>query len=137
MTSMASPSAGMARSLLTSFVQEDAGPTNAAGVPAAAAPSQPVASGGPILLQYASYLGMDAVADSDLLWIAQQALTAELPPGWTEHADAGSGDSYCARAHSHRLLRRAAGSPFQVAALLLPRCCGYLVCTCRPQRRHG
>jgi hypothetical protein len=38
---------------------------------------------------------MDVVRDADLLWIAQQAVTAELPPGWEEHADPMSGDSYC------------------------------------------
>jgi hypothetical protein len=86
------------RKLIESFVEEDAvvGTTSKA---APAAPNEPAAahgSGGPILLQYANYLGMDVVADSDLLWIAQQALTAELPPGWTEHADPMSGDNYCA-----------------------------------------
>ena len=52
------------------------------------------ASGKPVILQYAAYLGMDIAADTDLLWIAQQALVAELPPGWTEHADPMSGDAY-------------------------------------------
>lgn len=51
-------------------------------------------NGQPLILQYAGYLGMDPIADSDLLWIAQQAMTAELPAGWTEHADPMSGDSY-------------------------------------------
>ena len=48
----------------------------------------------PVILQYAAYLGMDTALDTDLLWIAQQALTAELPAGWTEHADPMSGDAY-------------------------------------------
>ena len=52
------------------------------------------AAGKPVILQYAAYLGMDIAADTDLLWIAQQALVAELPPGWTEHADPMSGDAY-------------------------------------------
>ena len=86
------------RKLIESFVAEDSKATNLAGSPVGPAAAAPAAegSGGPILLQYANYLGMDVVADSDLLWIAQQALTAELPPGWTEHADPMSGDNYCA-----------------------------------------
>eukprot|EP01052_Picozoa_sp_SAG31_P052296 SAG31_NODE_12846_length_909_cov_1.313653_1_plen_179_part_01 len=51
-------------------------------------------NGQPLILQYAGYLGMDPVADSDLLWIAQQAMTADLPAGWTEHSDPMSGDAY-------------------------------------------
>ena len=33
------------------------------------------------------YLGMDPVADRDLLWIAQAALNAQLPSEWTEHEE--------------------------------------------------
>lgn len=78
--------------MATNLAQQSSPAT--AGAPAAAPAAN--GSGGPILLQYANYLGMDVVADSDLLWIAQQALTAELPPGWTEHADPTTGDNYCA-----------------------------------------
>ena len=94
--SKGTPDASFSRKLIESFVAEDSVATNLAGTAAepAAAPAASGA-GGPILLQYANYLGMDVVADSDLLWIAQQALTAELPPGWTEHADPMSGDNYC------------------------------------------
>jgi len=114
------PAASFSRKLIESFVEEDrAAPTKMAGDAAPAAQPGVGAgaavgagadgAGGPILLQYAAYLGMDVVADSDLLWIAQQALTAELPPGWSEHADPMSGDPYCtsapaaaaARAGSH------------------------------------
>eukprot|EP00741_Cyanophora_paradoxa_P006144 tig00000944_g5957.t1 len=37
--------------------------------------------------EYALYLGMDPVYDSDLLWIAERALVAPLPESWTEHSD--------------------------------------------------
>merc|ERR1711924_242357 len=36
---------------------------------------------------YARYLGIDPVADHDLLWIAVEALEAPLPSDWTEHFD--------------------------------------------------
>ena len=85
---------------ISSFVKEDAADAfavegafavgGAGGGGAAAMDS----SGKPVILQYAAYLGMDIAADTDLLWIAQQALVAELPPGWTEHADPMSGDAY-------------------------------------------
>ena len=32
--------------------------------------------------QYAQLLGMDLVADKELLWIARDGLKAPLPPGW-------------------------------------------------------
>lgn len=115
------------RKLIESFVEEDA----VVGTTSKAAPAAPNAtaahgSGGPILLQYANYLGMDVVADSDLLWIAQQALTAELPPGWTEHADPMSGDNYCATpASKSRALAVAASASPQLTVL-----------TVRSQRDH-
>ena len=37
------------------------------------------------IVEYAVYLGMDPTADVDLLYIAEWALTAPLPDGWTEH----------------------------------------------------
>ena len=37
--------------------------------------------------EYAQYLGMDPVGDAHLLWIAEMALTAPLPVGWSEHQD--------------------------------------------------
>ena len=44
---------------------------------------------------YAQYsLGMDPVADVDLLWIAEQALKAPLPPNWEEHVDPESGNRF-------------------------------------------
>mmetsp|Transcript_24247 Transcript_24247/g.68087 ORF Transcript_24247/g.68087 Transcript_24247/m.68087 type:complete len:500 (-) Transcript_24247:39-1538(-) len=42
---------------------------------------------GPELIAYARYLGIDPVADHDLLWIAYEALEAPLPSDWTEHFD--------------------------------------------------
>lgn len=42
---------------------------------------------GPELIAYARYLGIDPVADHDLLWIAVEALEAPLPCEWTEHFD--------------------------------------------------
>jgi hypothetical protein len=42
---------------------------------------------GPELIAYARYLGIDPVADHDLLWVAYEALEAPLPSDWTEHFD--------------------------------------------------
>lgn len=42
---------------------------------------------GPELIAYARYLGIDPVADHDLLWLAVEALEAPLPADWTEHFD--------------------------------------------------
>ncbi|KAF4678343.1 hypothetical protein FOL47_000072 [Perkinsus chesapeaki] len=42
---------------------------------------------GPELVAYAKYLGVDPVADGDLLWLAEEAITAPLPGEWTEHFD--------------------------------------------------
>ena len=39
------------------------------------------------VLEYAVYLGMDPKADADLLWIAEEALTAGEPEGWEEQMD--------------------------------------------------
>jgi hypothetical protein len=39
----------------------------------------------PETLQMARYLGMDPMADVDVLWIAAEALAAPLPAGWEEH----------------------------------------------------
>ena len=83
--------------LLSSFVEQDQELERRAslGVAPARQETQPgAADGTPVILQYAAYLGMDAAADTDLLWIAQQALSAELPAGWTEHKDPMSGEPY-------------------------------------------
>eukprot|EP00928_Gymnodinium_smaydae_P089642 TRINITY_DN7356_c0_g2_i1.p1 TRINITY_DN7356_c0_g2~~TRINITY_DN7356_c0_g2_i1.p1 ORF type:complete len:510 (+),score=126.03 TRINITY_DN7356_c0_g2_i1:303-1832(+) len=48
---------------------------------------QGVKPSGPELIAYARYLGIDPVADHDLLWIAVEALEAPLPSDWTEHFD--------------------------------------------------
>ena len=37
--------------------------------------------------RYAVYLGMEPTEDTDLLWIAEEALTAGEPEGWTEQMD--------------------------------------------------
>ena len=44
----------------------------------------------PLLPQY---LGIDVVDDADLLYIAEWALTAPLPEGWTVHLD-GEGNEF-------------------------------------------
>jgi len=41
----------------------------------------------PELIAYARYLGIDAITDGDLMWIAEEALNAPLPAEWTEHHD--------------------------------------------------
>ena len=44
------------------------------------------------VLAFAEYLGMNPVAESDLLWIAEAARNAELEPPWVEETDgAGQG----------------------------------------------
>uniref|UniRef100_A0A6T8LZ23 WW domain-containing protein n=1 Tax=Hemiselmis andersenii TaxID=464988 RepID=A0A6T8LZ23_HEMAN len=52
-------------------------------------PSQPP----PEVLDLAVYLGIDPRDDADLLWIAEECLAAELPPGWSEHTSS-RGDIY-------------------------------------------
>jgi hypothetical protein len=42
------------------------------------------------IVEYAQYLGMDPVVDEHLLWIAEMALTAPLPVGWSEHQDSAA-----------------------------------------------
>ena len=44
--------------------------------------------------EYAVYLGMDPAADKDLLYIAEWALSAPLPEGWTEHVDTSGNEFY-------------------------------------------
>jgi hypothetical protein len=42
--------------------------------------------GGPTaqeIVDYARYIGMDPISDVNLLWIAEEALCASLPEGWT------------------------------------------------------
>lgn len=41
----------------------------------------------PELIAYARYLGIDPINDGDLMWIADEALSAPLPAEWTEHHD--------------------------------------------------
>jgi len=41
----------------------------------------------PELIAYARYLGIDPIADGDLMWIVSEALHAPLPAEWTEHQD--------------------------------------------------
>ena len=43
--------------------------------------------------EYARYLGMDPEDDADLLYIAEWALTAPMPDGWTVHLD-GDGNEF-------------------------------------------
>lgn len=52
-------------------------------------PSQPP----PEVLDLAVYLGIDPREDPDLLWIAEECLASELPPGWSEHTSS-RGDIY-------------------------------------------
>ena len=44
--------------------------------------------------EYAVYLGMDPVSDKELLYIAEWALSAPLPEGWTEHVDTSGNEFY-------------------------------------------
>ncbi|GAX73543.1 hypothetical protein CEUSTIGMA_g994.t1 [Chlamydomonas eustigma] len=45
------------------------------------------------ILEYAKYLSIDTVADADLVYIAEWALTAPVPEGWTVHLD-GEGHEF-------------------------------------------
>jgi hypothetical protein len=49
---------------------------------------------------YARYIGMDPLAEPHLLWIAEEALVAPLPPGWTEHYDEQDEPYYHVRHHA-------------------------------------
>eukprot|EP00930_Biecheleria_cincta_P056065 TRINITY_DN4224_c2_g4_i1.p1 TRINITY_DN4224_c2_g4~~TRINITY_DN4224_c2_g4_i1.p1 ORF type:complete len:1123 (-),score=268.71 TRINITY_DN4224_c2_g4_i1:286-3654(-) len=61
---------------------------NAAGKPATNI-VQPVKREADVLemLSYAHSLGIDHVRESEMMWIAEEAYNAPLPPGWTEHQD--------------------------------------------------
>lgn len=39
------------------------------------------------MLEYVKGLDIDPIKESDMLWIAEEAFNAALPPGWTEHQD--------------------------------------------------
>lgn len=39
------------------------------------------------MLSYAHSLGIDHVRESEMMWVAEEAYNAPLPPGWTEHQD--------------------------------------------------
>jgi len=45
------------------------------------------APSGPEFLAYARHLGINTVADHDLLWIAAESLEAPLPADWSKHND--------------------------------------------------
>jgi hypothetical protein len=34
---------------------------------------------------YGEFLGLDPAKDAEFMWIAEEALCAPLPAGWTEH----------------------------------------------------
>ena len=44
-------------------------------------------------MDFAVYLGIDPSKEQDLLWIAEECLSASLPPNWTEHTSS-RGDIY-------------------------------------------
>lgn len=46
------------------------------------------------IVDYARYIGMDPIADVNLLWIAEEALCAALPEGWGEYTDAEGNPFY-------------------------------------------
>ena len=76
----------------------------AAAAAASMGPQLPVGAAGNVapddmpteeeIVEYAVYLGMDPVEDKDLLYIAQWALTAPLPEGWSEHVDQEGNEFY-------------------------------------------
>ena len=39
------------------------------------------------IIEFAKYLGIDPSNESSLLWIAQEAIQAPLPAGWSDHTD--------------------------------------------------
>lgn len=44
--------------------------------------------------KFAEYMGMDIIEDNELLYIAEWALTAPLPAGWTVHLDSEGNEFY-------------------------------------------
>ena len=76
----------------------------AAAAAASMGPQLPVGAAGNVapddmpteeeIVEYAVYLGMDPVEDKDLLYIAQWALTAPLPEGWSKHVDQEGNEFY-------------------------------------------
>lgn len=38
-------------------------------------------------MEFVRSLGIDPVKDNEMLWIAEEAFNAPVPPGWTEHTD--------------------------------------------------
>ena len=50
------------------------------------------------VLEAARYIGIDPVAESQFLWIAEEMLCAPLPDGYTEHTDdEGNIYFYCSK----------------------------------------
>jgi hypothetical protein len=39
------------------------------------------------MLEYVKGLNIDPLKEADMLWIAEEAFNAALPPGWSEHQD--------------------------------------------------
>jgi hypothetical protein len=49
---------------------------------------------------YGEFLGLDADADEEFMWIAEEALCAPLPAGWTEHFRQEYGAVYYFNSHT-------------------------------------
>jgi len=43
------------------------------------------------IIKFGEFLGLQFPEDASLLWVAEQAISSPLPPGWTEHVDSSSG----------------------------------------------
>ena len=41
-----------------------------------------------VAARYVRALGIDPVKDAEMIWIAEEAYNAPLPPNWEEHFDA-------------------------------------------------
>lgn len=91
------------------ITDDDEGSTGESKKPAAAAITRP---GGALHLQdaspptakeiqdYAAFLGLNPDVDEEFLWIAEEALCAPLPGGWSEHFREEYGAVYYFNAHT-------------------------------------
>ena len=72
--------------------------------------------------EFAEYLGIDAVREKHLMWIAEQCRVAPLPQGWVEYATE-DGDSYFHNAHrGETIWHHPLGRSFFLSFLLFRSC---------------
>eukprot|EP00439_Symbiodinium_sp_Y106_P062734 s2780_g9.t1 len=57
------------------------------------------------MLEYVKGLNIDPIREADMLWIAEEAFNAPLPPGWSEHQDTRSYVTNCKQSTCQRAVR--------------------------------